>query len=117
MHTPSDYLSKVAALSAEQRLRLFELLAHNLTIEARGVWSDPELSLEDQLDSLKKLNECLHRVTARVWVQRLNTHEWTDESFLALLSEADASLHPKVSGAVASALAISFANVTKQLAR
>jgi hypothetical protein len=108
---PLEYISKLERLSAERRLHFFELLAHNLTVAVRAVWSEPSLSLEDQVDSLKKINECLHRVTARVWVQRLNTHEWTDESFLGLLAEADASLHPKVRGSISVALATSYAVV------
>jgi len=105
------WVGKLRALSSEQRLHLFELLAHNLTVAARAAWSDPELSAEDQLDSLKQINECLHRVTSRVWVQRLNTHRWTDEDFISLLSQADAALHPRVRGGIAFAFRQSYAAV------
>jgi hypothetical protein len=108
---PATYLPKLAALSPEQRLHLFEVLAHNLTVEVRAVWSDAALSAEDKVESMKQFNECLHRVTARVWVQRLQTHTWTDEDFLALLAETDSQLHPRVRGGVAAALALSYAAI------
>lgn len=109
-----EYLARLGLLDPEQRLHFFEVLAHNLTVATRGVWSDAELSCEEQVDSMKKLNECLHRVTARVRVQRLNTHVWTDEDFLGLLSATDESLHPRLRGCVAWAVERSYTSASAQ---
>jgi len=109
MDSALTYLNKLAALSPEQRLHFFEVLAHNLTIAARAVWSEPSLSPDEKVESMKQINECLHRATARVWVQRLNTHTWSDEHFLGLLQTTEDSLHPNVRGNVLAALLSSYA--------
>lgn len=107
----STRLSNLRRLSAEQRLHFFELLAHNLTVVARGAWSEPGLTAQEQVESLKRFNECLHRVTARIWVQRLNTHEWKDEDFVSLLLETDEQLHLRFRGSIAHAFERSYATV------
>ena len=103
-------LANLTRLSAMQRLSFFELLAHNLTVGARGGWSEPGLSAEERVESLKQFNECLHRSTARIWVQRLSTHEWKDEDFVSLLADTDSKLHPRLRGSVAQAFDISYAS-------
>ena len=105
----SARISELGRLSPDQRLHFFEVLAHNLTVAARGAWSDAELTPSQQVEALKELNECLHRATARIWVQRLNTHEWTDEDFVSLLSGADERLHPRLRGSISEAFERSYA--------
>jgi hypothetical protein len=39
------------------------------------------------LTRIKWVNEVLHRATAKVWVLRMKTHEWTEEDFESLLME------------------------------
>jgi hypothetical protein len=101
-------LAGLGQLQPEQRLLFFELLAHNLTVAARGGWSEPGLTVEEQVEALKQFNECLHRVTARIRVQRLNTHEWKDEDFVLLLAGTDRLLHPRLKGSVLHAFECSF---------
>jgi hypothetical protein len=107
----STRLSNLRRLSAEQRLHFFELLAHNLTVAARGAWSEAGLTAQEQVESLKQINECLHRVTARIRVERLNTHEWKDEDFVSLLLEMDEQLHLRLRGSIAHAFERSYATV------
>ena len=38
-----------------------------------------------KVERMKWLNEILHRATAKVWVLRLKTHQWSEEVFGALL--------------------------------
>jgi hypothetical protein len=98
-HESTD-LRELQALTPEQKLHSFELLAHELTITMRAAWSEPTLGAEEKVEAMKTINECLHRVTARIWVERLHTHEWSDMDFLALLMQTDAALHPKLRGSI-----------------
>jgi hypothetical protein len=102
-------LAALGQLQSEQRLLFFELLAHNLTVAARGGWSEPGLTVREQVEALKQFNECLHRVTARIRVQRLNSHEWKDEDFVLLLAGTDGQLHPRLKGSVLRAFECSIA--------
>jgi hypothetical protein len=68
-------------LSGEQRLHFYEVLAHNLTVAIRGVWSDAATSDAEKVERMKWVNELLHRVTAKVYSQRLSPGAWTEEDF------------------------------------
>jgi len=74
-----DYPKAIGSLSQDKRLLFYELLAHNLTVMVRGIWSDEELTDAEKVDRLKWLNEIMHRVTSKIRVLRLNEHEWTEE--------------------------------------
>ncbi len=73
-----DYPATIGALDLEQRLLFYEVLAHNLTVCVRAIWSNEETSDEKKVEQLKWLNEIMHRVTSKIRVLRLNTHEWTE---------------------------------------
>lgn len=94
-------------------MHFFELLAHNLTVAARVVWVDEQLTPTEQVQSLKAINECLHRATSRIWVERLRTHDWSDEDFIPMLRGHDASLHPNVQGVVCRAFVLSRDTASK----
>jgi hypothetical protein len=94
-------LEELKVLTPEQKLHFFELLAHDLTVTIRSAWSEPTLGAEEKVEAMKLINECLHRVTARIWVERLKTHEWTDEDLVGLVIQTDAALHPKLRGGIA----------------
>lgn len=96
----TDLAGRLGRSASSERLHLFEVFAHNLTVAARGAWSDTTLSSDEQVQALKKINECLHRATARIWVERLHTHEWSDEDFVGMVEETDRSLHPNLRGSV-----------------
>lgn len=93
-------LPRLAALGHARRVHLFERLAHNLTISARIAWSSAELTTRQQLDAMKSINECLHRVTAGVWHERVKTSTWKDDEFLAMLEAYDEALPPAVTGTI-----------------
>ena len=76
-----DYADRIGGLSDEQRLHFYEVLAHNLIVSIRSVWSDESLADAEKVDRIKWINEILHRVTAKVWVLRLKSHEWTETDF------------------------------------
>jgi hypothetical protein len=108
-----DYAERIGGLTKEQRLYFYEVLAHQLTVAARMVWSDEALSDTQKVTQLKWLNEILHRVTAKVYTLRLQTHEW---------SEADSfddirhwiSQEPAIAPRVGWAVMVSYQIVTGQ---
>jgi hypothetical protein len=75
----------MAKLTEDQRLHFYEVLAHNLTVATRGVWSDDSIENAEKVERMKWINEILHRATAKVWVLRLRAHEWTEEDFDSLV--------------------------------
>jgi hypothetical protein len=81
------FAEQMAKLSDEQRLHFYEVLAHNLTVAVRGIWSDEQIDDPEKVDRMKWVNEVLYRVTASVYVLRLKTHEWTEENFESLILE------------------------------
>ena len=52
----------LAKLDCEQRRAVYERFLFELTISARAVWSDPELSNSEKLEGLKWINEIQHTV-------------------------------------------------------
>jgi hypothetical protein len=79
------FAERMAVLTEEQRLLFYEVLAHNLTVAIRCVWSDGSISDAEKVERIKWINEILHRATAKVYVLRLKTHEWTEEDFGSLI--------------------------------
>src|SRR4051794_20100518 len=75
----SNYPESINGLTAEQRLHFYELLAHNLTVSVRAIWSNDDVSDAEKVDRIKLVNEIQHRVTSKVYVLRLRLHEWTEE--------------------------------------
>ena len=73
-----NYAEQIGSLHEEERLHFYEILAHQLTIAARIVWSDETLTDSQKVSQLKCLNEVLHRVTVRVYSLRLRTDVWTE---------------------------------------
>lgn len=73
-----NFPEAIGRLSPDQRLRFYELLAHNLTVAIRAIWSDEDPSDSEKIDRIKWVNEILHRVTDKIGVIRLNLHEWTE---------------------------------------
>jgi hypothetical protein len=80
------FAERMAALDTGRRLHFYEVFAHQLTVAIRGVWSDGSITDAEKVDRVRWVNEILHRATAKVWVLRLNTHEWTEEDFGSLVA-------------------------------
>ncbi len=102
-----DYPSRIGALTPEKRLHFYEVLAHQLTVVARMIWSDDSLDDHGKVTELKWLNEILHRVTAKVYVLRLQTHEWTEEDSLLAIGES-VSHAPGLGTRVGQAIRLSY---------
>lgn len=103
----SEVESVVESLDYKERLTYWETLAHNLTVSCRGVWSDDHYTDSEKVEGMKSINEVLHRVTARIFVDRKKTQEWTDtDLFLCIRSWASKS--PRTKGHIAWALTASL---------
>src|SRR3954462_1383178 len=105
------FAEQMAKLNESQRLHFYEVLAHNLTVSIRGVWSEQSINDAEKIERIKWINEILHRATAKVWVLRLNTHEWTEEDFGSLMAGYVADC-PGIAGEVRAALDRSYRAVT-----
>jgi hypothetical protein len=79
---------RIGSLSPDYRLHFYELLAHNLTVSIRGIWSEPDLSDGEKLDRIYHTNEILHRITAKIYTLRLNLHEWTEEDIGKMIQDS-----------------------------
>lgn len=97
------FADAIGKLSTEQRLHFYEVLAHNLTVSMRGIWSDPSCGDAEKVEQMKWVNEILHSVTAKVYVLRLKTHEWTEADFEDLILES-IQLHPHIASHIGSAI-------------
>jgi hypothetical protein len=105
------YAEQMAKLSEEQRLSFYEVFAHNLTIAIRSIWSDESIDDSEKVDRIKWVNEILHRATAKVWVLRLKSHEWSEVDFEDLI-RGYASDNPGIVGEVRKAVNRSYQAVT-----
>lgn len=75
-----DYPQLVGSLSEEERLRFYEILAHNLTVSLRAVWSDEELSDAQKVECMKWLNEVMHGVVQKSAAIRLDWNNFSEEA-------------------------------------
>ena len=106
--TPENYAEIVSAFSKEEKLRFYEALAHLLTVGCRAIWLNDHLSKDEMIDAMKWLNEIQHRVTAKIGVERRETHEWKEADFISMMSDY-ARYHPIVGTQVAYAIEQSYA--------
>lgn len=105
-----NFVEQVNKLTPEQKLHFYELLAHNLTISIRGVWSDSSINDAEKLEQIKWINEVSHRMTAKIWVLRLNTHEWTEIDIWHLISST-VDQKPNIQGHLTSAITQSYQSI------
>jgi hypothetical protein len=102
-----DFPKLIGALSDEERIRFYEILAHNLTVSVRGIWSDDDLTDSNKLDCLKWLNEILHRVVMKAALLRLKKNTWSESDSWENINHW-ISLSPEISRHVEWALKTSY---------
>ena len=103
----SEYSDYIGNFSHDQKVYFYETLAHNLTVAARSIWSNPESTCEEIVQQLKMLNEIQHRVTSKIKVERLNLHEWPESEFIEMISNY-VKRSPNIGGDVAWAIQTSY---------
>ncbi len=94
-----DYARDINALSHEQKLRFYETLAHKLTVSIRGIWLDKSCDDTQKVEQMKWLNEIMHRVIAKISVERRQTHQWTENDMYGMMTNY-VRLCPALSGYV-----------------
>ena len=82
-----DYIEILESLDRDQKLSFYESLAHLLTVCIRAIWSDEDLQDHEKLKAIKWMNEIMHRVTAKITVERTNGHDWSESDFLNMVTE------------------------------
>jgi hypothetical protein len=82
-----DYAKLVGPLEKDKKVLFYELLAHRLTIAARVVWNNHDLSDGEKVERLKWLNEIQHRVTAKIRVERMEVHPWPEDEFCEMITK------------------------------
>ena len=102
-----DFPKLIGELSEEQRIRFYEILAHNLTVSVRGIWSNEQLTDGEKIERLKWINEILHRVVMKSAYLRMGRNEWSEtdswESIEHWVAQA-----PELSAEVEWALKLSY---------
>jgi Na+/phosphate symporter len=83
--TKQNYAELISSLPRNEKISFYELLAHNLTISCRGIWSNEELSKDEMIESMKRLNEILRRITAKIRVERLQLHNWKEDDVIEII--------------------------------
>jgi hypothetical protein len=73
-----DFPNSIGALSEEQRIRFYEILAHNLTVSVRGMWSDEQLTDGEKVERMKWLNEIMHRVVMKSAYLRMGRNKFSE---------------------------------------
>lgn len=73
-----DYIKLIGELSDEERLKFYEILAHTLTVSVRAIWSDEALTDSEKVESLKWLNEIMHRVTMKSALLRTHKNTYSE---------------------------------------
>ncbi|AEG00261.1 hypothetical protein [Methylomonas methanica] len=75
----------IGPLTQDKKVLFYEILAHNLTVSIRAVWSNPDSSDSLKVQEMKWINEIMHRVTAKIRVERLQLHNWPENEFIEMV--------------------------------
>lgn len=108
-----DYAQNIGALTAEQRLHFYELLAHNLTISVRAIWSATEITEGEKINRLKWVNEILHQVTSKIYHLRLQQNAWSETATWETIKHW-VTQNPAIGGDIGWAIQTSYHCVLKQ---
>src|SRR5687768_3852101 len=73
-----DYVCEVGSLPTESLIQFYEILAHNLTVSVRAIWSDETLTDVERVEQMKWLNEIMHRVVLKSAALRMNRDEMSE---------------------------------------
>jgi hypothetical protein len=111
-----DYPEAIGSLNSEQRLRFYEVFAHNLTVCTRVIWSDENISDAEKVDRIKWVNEILHRITNKVGVLRLNLHEWTESDTWEMI-QFSIEQNKNISGDIGWAIKSSYESIVNNAGR
>jgi hypothetical protein len=95
-----DYVRQVGNLPPESLIRFYEILAHNLTVSIRAIWSDETLNDAQRVERMKWLNEIMHRVVLKSAALRRGRNECTEADTWKMMQHY-ISLCPEIGADVA----------------
>lgn len=73
-----DFPNLIGQLNDEERIRFYEILAHNLTVSVRGIWSDDKLTDSQKVECMKWINEIMHRVVMKSAYLRMDRNKYSE---------------------------------------
>ena len=111
--SPFNFIAAVGSLPTNVKYHYYINLAQCLTVANRAIWSNSELSIEEQLQALKCTNEVMHRVLNRAGDLGREQQLWTEadifETFRAIVGPC-----PNINGDVGGALTYAFEQTIAQ---
>jgi len=102
-----DFPNLIGALSDEERISFYEVLAHNLTVTVRGIWSDDQLTDGQKVERLKWVNEIMHRVVLKSALLRVQKSQFTESDSWENIKHW-VSLSPEIDAEVEWAIRLSY---------
>lgn len=94
-----DYPNLISELDEEKRIRFYEILAHGLTVAVRGIWSDEKLTDAQKVESMKWINEIMHRIVTKIAAMRLKRDKYSEGDFYESIKHW-VSQYPQINNAV-----------------
>jgi hypothetical protein len=86
-----EYPELIGELTLEQKRKFYVLLAHDLTVAVRGIWSNTKLSDAEKVEGMKIINEIMHRLIFRIEeLHKISIKEndsWTEDDFWKLIKD------------------------------
>jgi hypothetical protein len=108
-----DYVRQVGSLSHQSLISFYEILAHNLTVAIRAIWSDEELNDSQKIERMKWINEVMHRVVLKSAALRVGRNECSEADTWEMMLHY-ISLCPNISAHIAIATINSYQAVDRQ---
>ena len=105
-----DFVTQVGSLPQASLIRFYEILAHNLTVSIRSIWSNETLSDAQKVERMKWINEIMHRVVTKSAALRKNKNEYSEADFWGMM-EHYMSLCPEITDEVVFATIGSYSTV------
>jgi hypothetical protein len=105
-----DYVRQVGSLSQQSLICFYEVLAHNLTVSIRAIWSDEGLNDSQKVERMKWINEILHRVVLKSAALRMGRNECSEADTWNMMRHY-VSLCPDISADIAIATISSYQSV------
>jgi hypothetical protein len=102
-----DFPNLIGELSDEERITFYEILAHNLTVCVRGIWSDDQLTDGQKVERLKWVNEIMHRVVMKSALLRVQKNQFSESDSWDNIKHW-VSLSPEIGASVEWALKLSY---------
>jgi hypothetical protein len=108
-----DYVRQVGSLSQQDLIRFYEVLAHNLTVSIRAIWSDEGFNDSQKVERMKWINEIMHRVVLKSAALRMGRNECSEADTWGMMQHY-ISLCPDISADIASATISSYQWIDSQ---